>query len=103
MRGDALALPFGDGEFAAATVGFGIRNVEDVSLGLRELRRVLRPGARLGVLEITRPRGPLALFYRGWFDVAVPLIGKLLPGGVRVHVPARERAPLSRPGGTGAR
>jgi demethylmenaquinone methyltransferase/2-methoxy-6-polyprenyl-1,4-benzoquinol methylase len=42
---------------------------------------VLRPGGRLAILEIVRPRGPLALFYRAWFDGLVPLAGKLLPGG----------------------
>jgi demethylmenaquinone methyltransferase/2-methoxy-6-polyprenyl-1,4-benzoquinol methylase len=81
VRGDVLALPFEDGSFDAATVGFGIRNVEDLPAGLRELRRVLGPGGRLGVLEITRPRGALAPFYRVWFDGLVPLLGRLLPGG----------------------
>ena len=81
VAGDLLALPFGDASFEAATVGFGVRNVEDLSRALGELRRVLRPGGRLGILEITRPRGPLAPFYRVWFDAVVPLLGKLLPGG----------------------
>ena len=54
-----LALPFPDGAFDAATVGFGIRNVADLELALRELRRVLRHGGRLAILEITRPRGPI--------------------------------------------
>ena len=75
------ALPFDDGSFDAATVGFGIRNVPDLEGGLAELRRVLRPGGRLGVLEITRPRGPLAPFFVLWFYWTVPLLGKLLPGG----------------------
>jgi demethylmenaquinone methyltransferase/2-methoxy-6-polyprenyl-1,4-benzoquinol methylase len=92
VRGDLLALPFGDAEFDAATVGFGVRNVEDLERALRELRRVLRPGGRLGVLEITRPRGPMALFYRFWFDGVVPLIGKLLPGGsAYTYLPASVR------------
>jgi demethylmenaquinone methyltransferase/2-methoxy-6-polyprenyl-1,4-benzoquinol methylase len=81
VRGDLLALPFADGEFDAATVGFGIRNVDDLDAGLRELRRVVKPGGRLAILEITRPRGPLSLFYRLWFDGIVPLLGKVLPGG----------------------
>ena len=81
VQGDALALPFEDASFDAATIGFGVRNLDDLELGLRELRRVLRPGGRLGVLEITRPRGVLRLFYSLWFDRIVPLLGKVLPGG----------------------
>ena len=81
LRGDLLELPFEDGCFDVATVGFGVRNVADLPLALSELRRVLAPGGRLAVLEITRPRGPLALFYRFWFDGAIPLAGRLLPGG----------------------
>ncbi|HEU6446200.1 MAG TPA: ubiquinone/menaquinone biosynthesis methyltransferase [Gaiellaceae bacterium] len=81
LQGDLLRLPFSDRSFDAATVGFGVRNVEDLDLGLRELRRVLRPGGRLGILEIVRPRGPLALFFRAWFDGLVPAAGKVLPGG----------------------
>jgi demethylmenaquinone methyltransferase / 2-methoxy-6-polyprenyl-1,4-benzoquinol methylase len=81
ISGDLLALPFEDATFDAATVGFGVRNVDDLDRGLRELRRVLRAGGRLGILEITRPRGVLAPFYRLWFDGVVPLLGKLLPGG----------------------
>ena len=81
VSGDMLSLPFADAAFDAATVGFGVRNVDDLERGLEELRRVLKPGGRLGILEITRPRGLLAPFYRLWFDGVVPLLGKLLPGG----------------------
>jgi len=91
-RGDLLALPFEDGSFDAATVGFGIRNVEDVERALRELRRVLRSGGRIAILEITRPRGLLAPFYRVWFDAVVPLLGKVLPGGsAYTYLPASVR------------
>jgi demethylmenaquinone methyltransferase / 2-methoxy-6-polyprenyl-1,4-benzoquinol methylase len=92
VRGDLLALPFPEGSFDAATVGFGVRNVESLEQALSELRRVLRPGGRVGILEITRPRGPLALFYRLWFDGIVPLLGKLLPGGAAyTYLPASVR------------
>jgi demethylmenaquinone methyltransferase/2-methoxy-6-polyprenyl-1,4-benzoquinol methylase len=92
VRGDALALPFEDGSFDAATVGFGVRNLADLERGLVELRRALRPGGRLGLLEITRPRGLLAPFYRVWFDGVVPLLGKVLPGGsAYTYLPASVR------------
>lgn len=81
VQGDMLAMPFPDSAFDAATVGFGIRNVADVELALRELRRVLCRGGRLAILEITRPRGPIRPFYALWFDRVVPMLGRLLPGG----------------------
>ena len=92
VRGDLLELPFEDGSFDAATVGFGVRNVADLERPLRELRRVLRLGGRLGILEITSPRGPLKVFYRLWFDRIVPLVGKLLRGGsAYTYLPASVR------------
>jgi demethylmenaquinone methyltransferase/2-methoxy-6-polyprenyl-1,4-benzoquinol methylase len=76
--GDALALPYADGEFAAATVGFGARNFADLDRGLAEMARVVRPGGRVVVLEITVPsRPPLSTFFRLWFDRVVPLIGRI--------------------------
>ena len=75
---NAMDLPYADGEFAAATVGFGARNFSDLDRGLRELARVVRPGGTVVVLEITTPtRPPLSVFYRAWFDRVVPVIGKL--------------------------
>ena len=92
LAGDLLALPFADATFDAATVGFGVRNVDDLERGLAELRRVLRAGGRLAILEITRPRGLLAPFYRLWFDGLVPLLGKVLPGGsAYTYLPASVR------------
>jgi demethylmenaquinone methyltransferase/2-methoxy-6-polyprenyl-1,4-benzoquinol methylase len=81
VEGDMLALPFEDGSFETATVGFGVRNVVDLEHGLAELARILVPGGRLAILEITTPAGLLAPFYRLWFDRIVPLIGKVLKGG----------------------
>jgi demethylmenaquinone methyltransferase / 2-methoxy-6-polyprenyl-1,4-benzoquinol methylase len=92
VEGDLLALPFEDGSFEAATVGFGVRNVVDLPRALAELRRVLVAGGRVGVLEITQPRGLLAPFYRVWFDRIVPLLGKLLKGGAAYsYLPASVR------------
>jgi demethylmenaquinone methyltransferase/2-methoxy-6-polyprenyl-1,4-benzoquinol methylase len=92
VEGDLLALPFADGSFESATVGFGVRNVADLPRALAELARVLVPGGRVGILEITTPRGPLALFYRLWFDRLVPLLGKLLKGGAAYeYLPASVR------------
>jgi demethylmenaquinone methyltransferase / 2-methoxy-6-polyprenyl-1,4-benzoquinol methylase len=92
VEGDLLVLPFADGSFDAATVGFGVRNVDDLERGLAELRRVLRLGGRVGVLEITQPRGALRPFYRLWFDRIVPLLGRVLPGGsAYTYLPASVR------------
>lgn len=91
-QGDALSLPFEDGRFDAATVGFGVRNLDDLPRGLAELRRVLRPGGRLACLEITRPAGVLRPFFRVWFDGVVPVAGRVLPGGrAYTYLPASVR------------
>jgi demethylmenaquinone methyltransferase / 2-methoxy-6-polyprenyl-1,4-benzoquinol methylase len=75
---DALELPYGDASFDAVTVGFGARNLADLERGIAEMTRVLRPGGRLVILEISRPqRQPLAGFYSLWFDRLVPVLGQL--------------------------
>jgi len=75
--GNALELPYPDGRFDAATVGFGARNFSDLDRGLAEMARVVRPGGRVVVLEITTPqRPPLSTFFRVWFDRVVPLLGR---------------------------
>jgi demethylmenaquinone methyltransferase / 2-methoxy-6-polyprenyl-1,4-benzoquinol methylase len=75
---NALALPFGTNEYAAATVGFGARNFADLERGLAEMVRVVRPGGRVVVLEITTPRRPpLSTFFEVWFDRAVPVLGRV--------------------------
>src|SRR5829696_4965674 len=94
---NALELPYADGEFDAATVSFGARNFSDLDRGLAEMARVVRPGGRVVVLEITTPqRPPLSTFFRLWFDRVVPLIGRVagdpdaytyLPSSVRRFPP----------------
>jgi len=99
---DALDLPYPGESFDALTIGFGARNLADLDRGLLEMHRVLVPGGRLAILEITQPnRQPLAGFFRLWFDRAVPLIGRLagdspaytyLPESVRSFPGARSLA-----------
>jgi demethylmenaquinone methyltransferase / 2-methoxy-6-polyprenyl-1,4-benzoquinol methylase len=73
---DALQLPYDAGRFDAVTVGFGVRNLADLDRGLSEMARVLKPGGRAVILEITQPtRPPLSIFYSLWFDRIVPLLG----------------------------
>ena len=89
-QADAMALPYDDDAFDAATVGFGARNFGDLQRGLSEMARVVRPGGRVVVLEITTPtKPPLSTFFSLWFDRIVPLMGRFdeaytyLPSSVR--------------------
>jgi demethylmenaquinone methyltransferase/2-methoxy-6-polyprenyl-1,4-benzoquinol methylase len=76
-QADAMALPYDDASFDAATVGFGARNFGDLQRGLGEMVRVVRPGGRVVVLEITSPtKPPLSTFFSLWFDRIVPLLGR---------------------------
>ncbi len=75
---DALELPYSERSFDAVAVGFGVRNLADLDRGLAEMARVLRPGGRLAILEITQPRRPpLSSFFSLWFDRIVPRLGTL--------------------------
>jgi demethylmenaquinone methyltransferase / 2-methoxy-6-polyprenyl-1,4-benzoquinol methylase len=77
-QANALALPYPDDAFDAATVGFGARNFSDLRQGLSEMARVVRPGGRVVVLEITTPtKPPLSAFFSLWFDRVVPLLGRV--------------------------
>ena len=103
-QGNALDLRYATGEFDAATVGFGARNFADLERGLAEMARVVAPGGRVVVLEITTPtEGVMAAVLRIWFDRIVPLVGRLagdaeaytyLPDSVRRFPPPRELAAL---------
>lgn len=75
---DALELPYSDASFDAVTVGFGVRNLADLEAGAAEMLRVLKPGGRLVILEITQPRRPpLSTFFSLWFDRIVPVLGRV--------------------------
>jgi demethylmenaquinone methyltransferase / 2-methoxy-6-polyprenyl-1,4-benzoquinol methylase len=76
--GNAMELDYPDDSFDAATVGFGVRNFSDLDRGLGELARVVRPGGRVVILEVTSPqRPPLSSFFSLWFDRAVPVLGRV--------------------------
>jgi demethylmenaquinone methyltransferase/2-methoxy-6-polyprenyl-1,4-benzoquinol methylase len=102
--GNALELAYPDSSFDVATVGFGVRNLVDLERGLGEMARVVRPGGRVAILEITTPRRPpLSWFYSIWFFRMVPLLGVLtrdrqaysyLPDSVRRFPPAPALAEL---------
>jgi demethylmenaquinone methyltransferase/2-methoxy-6-polyprenyl-1,4-benzoquinol methylase len=103
-RANALELPYRDDEFDAATVGFGARNFSDLERGLAEMTRVVRPGGRVVVLEITTPtKPPLSTMLELWFDHVVPTLGRLagdadaysyLPDSVRRFPPPEAMAAL---------
>ena len=87
---DALALPFPDASFDAATIGFGLRNLADYAGGLAEMRRVVRPGGRVVVLEIAQPAGgPGRALFGLWFRGVVPLLGRVARHpGAYAYLPA---------------
>jgi demethylmenaquinone methyltransferase/2-methoxy-6-polyprenyl-1,4-benzoquinol methylase len=109
IEGDALALPFADNEFAATTVGFGVRNLSDLERGFAEMARVVRPGGRVVCLELTTPPAPIRPFSQLWTDRGVPVLGRLvagdaaayayLPESVHRFPPAGELAEIMRGAG----
>lgn len=80
-HGNALALPYDDATFNAATIAFALRNVADVTKCLQEMRRVVAPGGRVVVLELSKPVWPVfKQVYWFYFHRVVPLIGRILQG-----------------------
>jgi len=96
IEADALRLPFPDAHFDLITAAFGFRNLADYDAGLREIVRVLRPGAECGILDFGEPRGLLGKFYRVYFKHVLPAIGTVISGvqGPYRYLPASvERFP----------
>ncbi len=90
-RGDATRLPVADGTFDAAMVAFGIRNVVDPGAGLREMRRALRPGGRLVILEFGFPKIPgIRAAYKAYFTHVLPRVGRAVSrhGEAYTYLPA---------------
>jgi len=86
IQGDCLALPFADATFDAATAAFGVRNFEDISGGLTELCRVLKPGGLAVILELSRPeREPARSLFLFYLRVLMPFLGRCLSGHAREY------------------
>lgn len=110
VTGNALDLQYEDDAFDAVTVGFGVRNFSDLDRGLREMARVVRPGGKVVILEISTPtKPPLSWFYGMWFDRLVPALGRIggedsaytyLPNSVKRFPAPRELAARLADAGT---
>ncbi|QQS04972.1 MAG: ubiquinone/menaquinone biosynthesis methyltransferase [Fibrobacterota bacterium] len=78
IQADALAMPFLDGTFDTVLCGFGMRNLDDLALGVREIRRVLKPGGTFSTLEFFRPSTVVSKsFYGGVAPIAIPFVGRV--------------------------
>lgn len=87
VAADALALPFADGSFDAATISFGLRNVNDVAVALGELNRVLRPGGRLAICEFSTPTfGPFRTVYMEYLMKALPAVATRVSSNPSAYV-----------------
>ena len=85
IEADALRLPFPEGSFDLVTSAFGFRNLADYDAGLREIRRVLKPGGQCGILEFSHPAGWLGKVYEVYFKAVLPRIGNLISGNNRAY------------------
>ena len=89
---DALGLPFPDGAFDGCMVGFGVRNLADLDRGLREIARVLKPGGRVVILDLSLPRRwPIRPLYAFYVRYILPIVGRL----VSKHTSAYDYLPAS--------
>jgi len=96
IEADALRLPFPDQHFNLVTSAFGFRNLADYDAGLREIVRVLRPGAECGILDFSEPKGVIGNFYRFYFKQVLPRVGTAISGvrGPYAYLPSSvERFP----------
>ncbi len=86
MTGDALSLPFEDNRFDAATIAFGLRNIVEREAALREMARVVRPGGKVMVLEMTFPKNiGMRWFYKWYLNYMIPMIGYLISGNSNAY------------------
>ncbi|HEY6244920.1 MAG TPA: bifunctional demethylmenaquinone methyltransferase/2-methoxy-6-polyprenyl-1,4-benzoquinol methylase UbiE [Pyrinomonadaceae bacterium] len=87
VEGDALSLPFKEGTFDVVTIAFGLRNLSDISSGLRELRRILKPKGRVAVLEFSRPSNSvLRMLFGIYFRNLLPLLGGIISGSRSAYI-----------------
>jgi demethylmenaquinone methyltransferase/2-methoxy-6-polyprenyl-1,4-benzoquinol methylase len=86
IRADALRLPFADNSFDAVSLGYGLRNLADIQLGLREILRVLRPGGKFVSLDFGKPESPVfRALYFGYLRIGLPILGRLFCGDPDTH------------------
>jgi demethylmenaquinone methyltransferase/2-methoxy-6-polyprenyl-1,4-benzoquinol methylase len=86
LQADSENIPFEDNSFNAITVGFGVRNFENLEKGLKEMRRVLTPGGKVAILEFSKPRKfPIKQLYNFYFKYILPTIGKIVSKDNRAY------------------
>lgn len=86
VKGDSEKMPFADNSFDAITVGFGVRNFENLEAGLKEMLRVLKPGGRVAILEASMPQNTIIRWlFSLYFGKVVPMIGRLFSKDVRAY------------------